>query len=137
MNNNDFIADGQHLLVNLKGKTMLVVDDVDINIELIKEILDGTNMNIVEAHNGQQAINSCLNDKSIDIVLMDIQMPIMNGYEATRQIKRVRPDLPIIAQTAYAFAEDISKSMAAGFNDYIAKPFDQTKLLEIIVRNFN
>jgi two-component system sensor histidine kinase EvgS len=68
---------------------------------------------------------------------MDIQMPLMNGYEATRQIKKMRPELPIIAQTAYAFAEDISKSMAAGFNDYIAKPFDQHKLIEILLKNFN
>jgi|ERR1035437_9990130 CheY-like chemotaxis protein len=137
MKDNDFNTDEQEIVGNLEGKTMLVVDDIDINIELIKEILEGTNMKILEAHNGQQAINSCLNNKSIDIVLMDIQMPIMNGYEATRQIKQMRPGLPIIAQTAYAFAEDISKCMAAGFSDYIAKPFDQTKLIEILLKNFN
>lgn len=137
MKDKEFYSDVQDLAVNLEGKTILIVDDVDINIELIKEILEGTHMRILDAHNGQQAINSCLQDKSIDIVLMDIQMPIMNGYEATRQIKKMRPDLPIIAQTAYAFAEDVSKSIAAGFNDYIAKPFDRDKLIEILIRNFN
>lgn len=129
--------DEQDMVVNLEGKTLLVVDDIDINIELIKVILEGTNIRILEANNGRQAINICLQEKNVDAVLMDIQMPIMNGYEATRQIKRVRPNLPIIALTAYAFAEDISKSMAAGFNDYIAKPFDRDKLIEILVKNFN
>ena len=133
----DEIYSEEDLLVNLEGKTLLVVDDVDINIELIKEILEGTNITIIDAHNGQQAINSCQQFKNIDIVLMDIQMPIMNGYEATRQIKLMRPGLPVIAQTAYAFAEDVRKCMAAGFNDYIAKPFDQSKLIEILVKNFN
>lgn len=129
--------DEQDIVVNLEGKTLLVVDDIDINIELIKVILEGTNIRIIEANNGQQAINICSQEENVDAVLMDIQMPIMNGYEATRQIKRVRPNLPIIALTAYAFAEDISKSMAAGFNDYIAKPFDRDKLIEILIKNFN
>jgi len=137
MKDDEFFADEQGGTVNLNGKTILVVDDMDMNIELIKEILEGTNIKILEAHNGQQAINNCLHDYSIDIVLMDIQMPLMNGYEATRQIKKMRPELPIIAQTAYAFAEDISKSIEAGFNDYIAKPFDQHKLIEILLKNFN
>ncbi|NWJ49724.1 MAG: response regulator [Bacteroidetes bacterium] len=137
MKDSDLVISKQDIVVNLEGKTILVVDDIDINIELIKEILDGTNINIIEAHNGQQAINSCLLDQNIDVVLMDIQMPIMNGYEAMRQIKKLCPELPIIAQTAYAFAEDISKCMAAGFNDYIAKPFDQNKLIEILLKNFN
>jgi CheY-like chemotaxis protein len=137
MKSDEFYTEEQYSSINLEGKTILVVDDVDVNIELIKEILEGTNITILDAHNGQQAINSCVQFKNIDIVLMDIQMPIMNGYEATRQIKKIRPGLPIIAQTAYAFAEDVSKCMDAGCNDYIAKPFDRNKLIEILMKNFN
>jgi len=135
MKDDEFFFDEQDSPVNLDGKTILIVDDIEINIELIREILEGTNIKILVANNGQQAINICKQFENIDIILMDIQMPIMNGYEATRQIKLLRPELPVIAQTAYAFAEDVSKCLAAGCDDYIAKPFDQSKLIELLMRN--
>ncbi len=135
MKDDEFFFDEQDSPVNWDGKTILIVDDIEINIELIREILEGTNITILVANNGQQAINICKQFENIDIILMDIQMPIMNGYEATRQIKLFRPELPVIAQTAYAFAEDVSKCLAAGCDDYIAKPFDQSKLIELLMRN--
>ena len=67
---------------------------------------------------------------NIDLVLMDINMPVMNGYDSTKQIKKIRPKLPVIAQTAYAIAGDMEKSLSAGCDDYITKPINKKQLME-------
>jgi CheY-like chemotaxis protein len=84
---------------------------------------------ILRAENGRIAVDLCLNNPNIDMVLMDLLMPVMNGYEATRQIKAQRPELPIIAQTAYAMADDRRKALEAGCDDFIAKPIGKEELL--------
>ena len=76
----------------------------------------------------------CLNNPNIDLVLMDILMPEMNGYEATRQIRKFNKDIIIIAQTAYALEGDKEKAIAAGCNDYIAKPTKANELKQIIIK---
>lgn len=72
------------------------------------------------------------NRPDIDLVLMDLKMPVMDGFKASTEIKRIRPNLPVIAQTAYAFAADKLKATEAGCDDYIAKPINRTELLQMI-----
>ncbi len=113
---------------DLSGKVILVADDVESVYLYMKAILRKTNARLIWAKNGQEAIDICKENKNISLVLMDIQMPVMNGLEATRLIKLFRNDLPIIAQTAYALKGDKEMSLNAGCDDYIAKPID-TKVL--------
>ncbi len=87
---------------------------------------------IIRAVNGQEAVDYCINNSNIDLVLMDIKMPVMNGFEAIEQIRPIRPQLPIIAQTAYSSSEDKAKIEKAGFDDYITKPLNRERLFELI-----
>ncbi len=110
-------------------KTVLIVEDGEINFLLAKEYLSGLEVNILHATNGSEAVDMCLAQPEIDLVLMDIKMPVMDGFEATRLIKDKRPHLPIIAQTAYALFGDRDKAINEGCDDYIAKPFKKDDLL--------
>ena len=82
------------------------------------------------------AIEVCRNNSDLDLVLMDIEMPVMDGYEATRQIRQFNKDVIIIAQTAFALAGDREKATAAGCNDYIAKPYNKTSLTALLKNYF-
>jgi PAS domain S-box-containing protein len=118
-----------------KEFTTLVVEDDETNMILFKRILSGTKAKVITAVNGMEAIERFKENPDIDIVLMDLKMPVMNGFEATRQIKQLSPDTPIIAQTAYAFSNDASDAMEAGCDDYISKPLDIEKLLIKIAKH--
>lgn len=118
------------------NKVILVAEDIELNFMYINEILESTGAIIVHAENGKKAVDFCVNNENIDLVLMDILMPVLNGYDATRQIKAIRENLPIIAQTAYALTEDRGKAMAAGCDDFIAKPIGKNELLRKIDRFF-
>jgi len=112
-------------LKNIQGAQVLLVEDNEINQQVAKEILEGGGLIVTLANNGQEAVNAVMED-NYDAVLMDVQMPVMDGYEATRTI-RDEPrfkDLPIIAMTAHAMAGDREKSIAAGMNDHVSKPID-------------
>lgn len=115
-----------------KKKTILIVEDDKSSYEYLKVILAKFDSNIIWAKNGKIAVENCKEMTEIDLVLMDINMPVMNGYEATKQIKNFKPDLPIIAQTAYAIIGDRQLSLDAGCDDYISKPIKREKLLKII-----
>jgi CheY-like chemotaxis protein len=95
-------------------------------------MMQNNNYKIIRAINGQEAVDICINNPNIDLVLMDIKMPIMTGFEALEQIRPIRPDLPIIAQTAYSSSEDKIKIEEAGFNGYITKPLNRENLFELI-----
>jgi CheY-like chemotaxis protein len=119
---------------SLKGKKALIVDDDMRNIFALATVLDDHGMEIVSADNGREAIRQVEADPGIDIVLMDIMMPEMDGYETTRQIRR-NPrfrSLPIIALTAKAMKGDREKCLEAGASDYIAKPVDTDQLLGLL-----
>ncbi|MCK5028397.1 MAG: response regulator [Bacteroidales bacterium] len=113
-------------------KTILIVEDSQISYELLTKFLKNTEVKFIHAPDGEKAVEICKKEESIDLVLMDIQLPILDGLEATAQIKEFRPDLPIIAQTANAMKEDKPNILASGCDDYIAKPIDKTDLLEKI-----
>lgn len=114
--------------------TILIAEDDNINYLLFQKIMKNKNYEIIRAANGQEAVDMSIQNSKIDIVLMDIKMPIMNGYEALELIKKERPELPIVAQTAYSSFEDKEKMKAAGFFDVVTKPVDRESLFEIIGR---
>lgn len=114
---------------NWDGKTILIAEDDISSIFYLKEILKDTGANLLIAKDGEKSIQLCRKHSNIDIVLMDIQMPLINGYEATRQIKALRNDLPVIAQTAYAMPEEKKRCFDSGCDDYIAKPISPFDLL--------
>ena len=110
---------------------ILIAEDEPVNFLYIREILKNTDANIIHAKNGSEAIRLC-KKIHIDIVLMDIKMPDMNGFDATQEIKKHRADLPVIAQTAYAMEDERIKCIASGCDEYLPKPIDQNKLLNLI-----
>ncbi len=120
----------------VKEYTILIVEDEKLNYLYIKMLLKRLKpiLNTLHVKNGQEAVDLCKNKPEIDFVLMDLKMPVMNGYEATKLIKKIRPDLPIVAQTAYSTPTDKEKAIAAGCNDFVSKPISQKALNKIINR---
>jgi len=108
---------------------ILIADDDAINYELLRIILSKTKVRISKAINGKEAIDLLETDKSIDLMLLDIQMPIMNGYEAIRHIRRISPNMPVIAQTAVSLEYDTDTGIAEMFDDCISKPIDVKSLI--------
>ena len=101
-------------------------------IKLISAVLLQVNIDVVHAVNGQQAIELCAGEDRFDLVLMDMQMPEVNGLEATRQIKLVRPQLPVVATTANTFDEDEAAFREAGCDAFLTKPLQFRKLFELM-----
>ena len=112
--------------------TILVAEDDNLNFLLFQKIIQARNHEVIRAVNGQEAVAICNNNPNIDLVLMDIKMPVMNGFEALEEIKAIRPKLIVIAQTAYSSSEEKEKIFKAGFYGYITKPINREKLFEII-----
>lgn len=113
-------------------KTILVVEDEDINFMFIEEVLEDRNINLIHACNGHEAIKICKARKDIALILMDMKMPLMDGFEATKHIKKFRPSIPIIAQTALAMAGDKALSLEAGCDDYISKPINVEEIINLV-----
>lgn len=116
---------------NWEDKTIMIAEDEDFNFIYLEEVILPTKAKIIQATDGQQAIDLC--DKSkIDLILMDIKMPNLNGYEATKAIKKKHPGIPIVAQTAFAMVEEREAILKAGCDGYITKPLDEeTIILEL------
>lgn len=125
---------------DFSNKRILLVEDNELNREIAIELLSLTGVSIEVAVNGKEAVDKMLeaDEGYYDLILMDIQMPIMNGYEATEEIRTLDKgkNIPIIAMTANAFAEDVIKAKNAGFNEHIAKPINVEKLNEVLKNNF-
>lgn len=115
---------------------VLVSEDDSNSLFFVKTLLEFENISVIEANTGKMAVEMVRQHPEIDLVLMDLKMPEMDGFEATRQIKLLRPELPVIAQTAYTFADEKGKAEQAGCNDYIAKPIRRISLMEKF-RKFN
>ncbi len=115
-----------------KDKTILIAEDEESNYKFLEMLLTNKGVTLLRAENGFEAIEICKGNKVIDLILMDVKMPGMNGLEATSKIKKIRPDIPIIIQTAYAMQNDEKESMDAGCDDYIAKPIKKEKLISIL-----
>jgi len=115
-----------------QNMVILVVEDDEVNYLFLETVLSKNGIRSKRALNGVDAVELCSKNPDIGMVLMDIKLPLMNGYEATRRIKKIRPDLPIIAQTAYAMHEDRNKAIQAGCDGYISKPIITAELLKLI-----
>jgi PAS domain S-box-containing protein len=123
--------------IDAPGAVVLVAEDDDINYLYLETVLSKSRVKLIRANNGLDAVEICNRHPEITLVLMDIKMPLLNGYEATRKIKIIRPDLPVIAQTAYAMNEDRDKAAEAGCDDYITKPIKKSELLAIVEKYGN
>ena len=108
-------------------KTILIVEDIDINIDLLTQILEDEYQLLI-AKDGPQAVEYTT-QKNPDLVLMDISLPLMDGYEAARRLRSQYPTLPIIGLSAHAMTGDAEKAISAGCSDYLTKPVDETLLL--------
>ena len=109
---------------------LLVVEDDEITFNLISKFLSDPFLTILRAHNGQEAVDACKSRMDIDLILMDINMPVMDGYSATRLIRVLRPEVPVVAQTAYA--DDKIEALKSGCVDFIVKPFKKNDILKIL-----
>jgi signal transduction histidine kinase/DNA-binding response OmpR family regulator/HPt (histidine-containing phosphotransfer) domain-containing protein len=121
------------VLKHIRGANVLLVEDNEINQQVAREILEGAGLKITLANNGQKAVNA-VKEKKFDAVLMDVQMPVMDGYTATREIRKDEhfKKLPIIAMTAHAMAGDEEKSLKAGMNGHVTKPIDPDQLFSTL-----
>ena len=106
-------------------------EDEEINYMLVREIFKRTNNKLIRVLNGKEAIEYFNNNK-VDLILMDLKMPVMNGYEAIIEIRNKNKEVPIIALTAYALSGDRKKAMKLGCNGYITKPVNKAKLMKSI-----
>lgn len=115
-----------------RNKVVLIADDVDLNFQFLEEILSPTRVKLIWAKNGKEAVELCLKNDNIDLVLMDIKMPEMDGFEAAREIKKHNRDLKIFGQTAYANDNKHINYLNEGFDNYFSKPIkDETLLFKI------
>jgi CheY-like chemotaxis protein len=110
----------------------LIAEDDETSEKLISISVSEFCQEVLKARTGTETVEICRNRPDIDLILMDIQMPEMSGYEATRQIRQFNKDVIIIAQTAYGLFGDNEKSISAGCNDYISKPINKVELLDLI-----
>lgn len=120
----------------LQNKKVLVVEDSPDNQVLAQLYLSKSGASVQFADNGEEGVSKATDEK-FDVILMDIQMPIMDGYSATSELRRKKVNTPIIALTGYAMKEDQERCLSVGCNDYISKPFDQNKLIKTILKNLN
>jgi CheY-like chemotaxis protein len=113
------------------GKILITEDDW-ISSQYLQKLLQNSDITVIHAENGEEAVEFVRNMPDIDLILMDIKMPVMDGIEATKLIKQIRPTVPIIAQTAYAFNEEKNRILGAGCDEYLAKPVELNKLMELV-----
>jgi CheY-like chemotaxis protein len=120
--------------LDLSGKHILVVEDVESNYQYLVAVLKSTMVNIHWITDGNAAVEFCQNFPDVNMVFMDVNLPGINGYEATRRIKEKRPDLPIIALTAYAMTGEKERSLSAGCNEYLSKPVRPRELINVVTK---
>lgn len=114
------------------GQIILIVEDDETSYMLLKALLAPGNYKLIYASNGKEAIQTFRDNPETELILMDLKMPVMDGYEATRQIREFDKKIPIIAQTAYALSGDNKKALEAGCDDYVTKPIRKEELLKKI-----
>ena len=117
---------------------VLITEDEEVNFFYLKTLLQKADAKVIRAKNGKEAVDIIRKYKGgIDLILMDLNMPVMDGYEAMRIIKSKHPSIPIIAQTAYTMNNDRHRCLEAGFNDYIAKPINRLALYRMVNENLS
>jgi CheY-like chemotaxis protein len=117
---------------DFSNRVVLVVEDNAISFKLISAVLQTVKADVVHAPNGKKAIEICGTDEHFDLVFMDMQMPEVDGLEATRIIKQMRPELPVIATTANTYDENVDICLQAGCDAFLAKPLQFKKMFELM-----
>lgn len=135
-------VDENILNADFTGKTILVADDIDINLEIVIALLEPTNVTIDTANNGKEAVDAFLaNPDRYNLILMDVQMPDIDGLQATQMIRALdtlqSKAIPIIAMTANVFKEDVEKCIAAGMNGHLGKPIDLNEVMKVLSKYLN
>ncbi|HRR93356.1 MAG TPA: response regulator [Bacteroidales bacterium] len=116
----------------LKNNLVLLAEDHRNNQYVLSKMLEPAGVRSVTASNGMEAVEVIKSNKSVSVSLLDLKMPLMDGYQAMKEIRKIRPDIVIIAQTAYALQGDREKIIEAGFDDYLAKPITLDDLKSVI-----
>lgn len=111
---------------------MLIAEDDIISFELYKARLEEFNLNLLHAKNGQVAVDMLKVNPDVGLILMDIKMPVLNGYEATKYIREFNKDVPIVAQTAFAMIPEQKIILESGFTDFLSKPIDEETLFGLL-----
>ena len=111
-------------------KRILVVEDVELNVDLITQLLED-DYDLIVARDGRQGVEAALSNNP-DLILMDISLPVMDGYEATRKIRETMKDVPVIGLSAHAMEGDAQKAKDAGCNDYLTKPINEDLLYRML-----
>jgi len=120
------------------NRVVLITEDEEVNFYYLKTLLQRADAKVLRAKNGKEAVDIISEyNGGIDLILMDLNMPVMDGYEAMRIIKSRHPSIPIIAQTAYTLNNDRHRCIQAGFNDYIAKPINRLALYRMVNDNLS
>lgn len=123
-----------HFFSKKEIPTILIAEDDELNYLYTKTVLEEASFVVLRAENGKEAVELCLSHPEISLVLMDIKMPIRDGFEATNLIKQQNKGLPIIALTAYAMVGDRQKALDAGCDDYLSKPVMASQLLDLVAK---
>jgi len=121
----------------LTGKTLLIAEDIESNFNLIKAYLQDTEITLIRAKNGVEAISRFIENRDISLILMDIKMPDMSGYDATEAIRKMDKKIPIIAHTAYASPNDYESSLNAGCSDYLPKPYSREEFINMLRKHLS
>jgi two-component system cell cycle response regulator DivK len=113
-------------------KTVLLVDDHKNSLVVLKKMLERSGINVIAVDNGQDALNVFRENQKVDLVLMDIKMPVMDGYNAMKEIKKLNPKMKVIAETAYGLYGDKKTILDAGFDGYLPKPITKESLDDML-----
>lgn len=136
--NTNLLRNSTEAVANKNRFIILVAEDEEVNylyIETLLEVEFKFNCEVIQAKNGKEAVDTCKDNPDISLILMDIKMPVMSGNEATKLIKQLRPDLPIIAQTAYSTKEDKENALSLGYDDFISKPINPDDLKSMLKKH--
>lgn len=133
--NQNVVIDNE-IVSNLKKLKILIAEDDQISKLFINKVVQPFSKEILNVSNGAEVVAACSNNPDIDLILMDIKMPIMDGYEATKEIRKFNKEVVIIAQSAYGLSSDIRKAIDVGCNDHISKPIDKHEFLTLLQKHF-
>ena len=131
----EFLLKPEESDIKATNKNILLVEDDEISLELLRLFIEHSGYSFITAANGEQAVAEYEKNSSIGLIIMDVEMPVMDGYEAVKMIRKVENNgthVPVIALTAYAMSSDKEKCLEAGFTDYLSKPIEHRTLLEMI-----
>ncbi|MEI6143280.1 MAG: response regulator, partial [Mariniphaga sp.] len=120
----------------IKNLKILIAEDEETSDLLLTAMLKEISREVIHARTGGETVDACRNNPDLDLILMDIRMPGLNGYDATRQIRKFNKEIIIIAQTAYALSGDRQKAIDTGCNEYLSKPIDKDELLRLMHKYF-